>query len=77
MQNYALRLPGPWWLYAGFALITGFGSAQDNARRLDSQTGWSLVGTWSLFVAGVVLLVFMGWVAIEKFRVRDTPTRSN
>jgi hypothetical protein len=77
MKNDVLRLPGPWWLYAAFALITGFGSAQDNARRLDSVTGWSLVGTWALFAGGVVVLVGTGWIALAKFRMRGTPTPSS
>ena len=69
-KSAALSIPYPWWVHAVSALVIGFGSAQDNARRLGDSTGWSLVGRFVLVAFGVAVFVGSGWIAFEKFRAR-------
>jgi hypothetical protein len=61
---------GPWWLSGIMAVFLGFGTVQDNVRRLDESAGWGLVGRWLLIAGGAAILVVYGWSAVAKFRVR-------
>ena len=71
MRQPTLRVSYPWWFWAVFALVVGFGTAQNALRGLGDSTGWSLVGKWCLIAGGSVFLVGAGWLTIEKFSSRE------
>jgi hypothetical protein len=63
-------IPGPWWFNGVFAAVVGFGTVQDNVRRLHDSARWGLAGRWVLIVGGGAILVIHSWAAVAKFRVR-------
>jgi hypothetical protein len=38
VKESLLKVSSPWWFWAIFSLIFGFGSVQDNAKRLSAET---------------------------------------
>jgi len=73
-RNLEVGLRYPWWVIGLFALVLGFGTAQDSIRHLGSADGAAVIGYGFLLVGGLVILGILLPVAVLKWQNRhDLP----